>query len=199
MHRQIDFDPRHIIGKRPNLSAQNSVADEIVLAFSDPQQEPPLPPLSAVSGKPSVWGKFFGVLSAILLFAPFLISIVLMIVSATQGYAMPALMFLLMVLAFRNYAVGGGLFLYLSARSANALRKPIGWIALANALLTIPFYIFVLQRSYDRASAVPVSQLSRVLFTATAAVSVLCMLALCVLCVILLFRIFRKKAEQAAA
>ena len=200
MHRQFDIDPRHIAGKRPNLSAQNSVADKIVSAFSDPEHEPPLPPLSAVStGKKSVWEKVFCIVSAVMLFGPFLVPAVLMILSAAQGYAMPALMYLLMVLAFRNYSVIGGLVVYLAARRADAFRKPIGWIALTNALLTIPFYIFVLQRGVDRAAAIPASLLSRILFTATSVASILCMIALCVFCILLLVRCFQKKEARAAA
>lgn len=200
MHRQFDIDPRHITGKRPNLSAENSVADEIVSALSDPQQEPPLPPLSPVSqGKKPSSGKVLSIISALLLFGPFLIPAALMLMSAVQGSAMPAMMYLLMVLAFRNYSALGGLFAYLASRKANAFRKPIGWIALFHGLLTIPFYLFVAQRSTDRAAAVPVTLTAQILFTAISVASLLCMLALCVFCALLLIRVFRKKAPQAAA
>ena len=69
MRYKINADPKRIIGKRPNLSEQNSVADEIVTALSSQQEQPIVPLSSTTTGKPSPWGKIYVILAAALLFA----------------------------------------------------------------------------------------------------------------------------------
>ena len=66
MQYKIHTDPKRITGKRPNLSAQNTVADDIVTAFTSQQEQPIVPLSSTATGKPSPWGKIFGTLAAAL-------------------------------------------------------------------------------------------------------------------------------------
>ena len=195
MQYKIHTDPRRIIGKRPNLSAQNTVADGIVTAFTSQQDQPIVPLSSTATGKPSPWGKIFATLAAALLFAPFLIAVVLMILAYAQGYTMYLIYFPIYVLAFRNYSLFGGLTLYLAARKANALRKPIGWIALANPLLTIPQFVYAIQKGTGQEAAL-VSEWLVVLNLVSMITSLLCMIALCVFAVLILVRVFAKPAQE---
>ena len=197
MQYKIHTDPKRIIGKRPNLSAQNTVADNIVTAFTSQQEQPIVPLSSTATGKPSSWGKIFGTLAAVLLFAPFVISVVLMVIYNAQGYVLPLLMYPIYVLAFRNYSLFGGLALYLAARKANALRKPIGWIALANPLLTIPQFVYAILKSSGQDAALA-SEWLAVANLVSMIASLLCMIALCVFSVLMLVRVFKKKRAKVA-
>lgn len=197
MQYKIVTDPKRMIGKRPNLAAQNSVADDIVTAFTSQQEQPTVPLSSTATGKPSPWGKIYGTLAAVLLFVPFLVPLVLMILSGARGYAMPVLMYPLLVLAFRNYSLFGGLALYLAARKATAFRKPIGWIALANLLVTIPLFVYAFQRSAGQGAAL-VSEWLQIASIVSMIASLLCMISLCVFSVLLLLRVFKKKQPDVA-
>ncbi len=198
MNYKINANPGRITGKRPNLAAENSVVDEIVTAFSS-QQEPVVPLSSTATGKPSPWGKVYAILATALLFAPFLVSTVLMIQSAANGYALSVLMLPLLAIAFRGYSFFGGLFLYLAARKANALRKTIGWLALANPLVTIPYFIMAVQYGTSREALAAAPAGVYIVNYVSMIASLLCMIALCVLAVILLVRVFRKKKQEALA
>ena len=196
MQYKINADPKSMIGKRPSLAAQSSVADEIVSAFTSQQEQPIVPLSSTATGKPSPWGKIYAILATVLLFAPFLISLVLMILYSAQGNALPVLMFPIFALGFRSYSFLGGLFLYLTARKANALRKTTGWIALANLLVTIPYLILALQYGTDRATVAAAPAGMLIANSISMIASLLCMIALCVFVVILLVRVFRKRKQE---
>ena len=199
MRYKINLDPRRITGKRPNLAEQSSVADEIVTAFSSRQEQPVVPLSSAATGKPSPWGRIFAIAAAVLLFAPFLIAIVLMILSGANGYALPAMMYPILALGFRNYSFLGGLILYLAARKANAFRKPAGWIALANVLVTIPYFVLALRYGTGRETLSLAPDGLQIANAVSMIASLLCMLALCVFAVLMLARAFRKKKQELPA
>ena len=192
MQYKIKADPKRIIGKRPNLAAQNSVVDEVVTAYTSQQEQPTVPLSSTASATSAHRGKVFAIVGAALLFAPFLIATVLMILAYVQGYTLYLVYFPIYVLAFRNYSLFGGLVLYLAARKANSLRKPIGWIALVNLLLTIPLFVYSIQLSTRQDAALVSEGMQTANFVSLVA-SLLCMTALCVLSVFLLIRVFRKK------
>jgi hypothetical protein len=196
MQYKINTDPKRILGKRPNLSAQNSVADEIVSNFTS-QKEQPTVPLSPInSGKSSPWGKVFTIVGAALSFAPFVIALVLMILAYAQGYELYLVYFPIYVLTFRNYSIVGGFILYLAARRTNAFRKPIGWIALANLAVIIP-YIIVAVQYFGSPEANPVAGTGLGITALSSMVaSLLCMLALCVFSVMLLVRAFKKPKKE---
>ena len=198
MNYKINADPRRISGKRPNLAAENSAVDEIVTAFSS-QHEPVVPLSSATTGKPSPWGKIYAILGAALLFMPFVVALVLMILNAAKAHALPALTYPILALAFRNYSFIGGLFLYLAARKANALRKTIGWLALANPLVTIPYFIMAVQYGTSREALAAAPAGVYIVNYVSLIASLLCMIALCVFAVILLVCVFRKKKQEALA
>ena len=154
-----------------------------------------MPLSSTATGKPSPWGKIFSMLAAALVFAPFVIAIVLMGLAYAQGYALSLFYYPIYVLAFRNYSLFGGLALYLAARKANKLRKPIGWIALANPLLTIPQFVYAYQRSAGKDIA-QVSEWLAVANLVSMIASLLCMIALCVFAVLILVRVFAKRSKE---
>jgi len=197
MQYKINTDPKRILGKRPNLSDQNSVADEIVTAFTSQQAQPTVPLSSTASAKPSVWGKILSIVALLLLFAPFLIPFGLMILSHIQGYDLPILMYPILVLAFRTYSLIGGLVLYLAARKVNHLRKSIGWVALANPLVTIPFFFYAMEYSKDPTAAALFTAGVKTLNTISSIASAICMVVLCVFAVVLLVRAFKKAAKPA--
>ncbi|HML67253.1 MAG TPA: hypothetical protein PKA81_02565 [Clostridia bacterium] len=199
MRYTINADPKRITGKRPNLSEQNSVADEIVTAFSSQQEQPIMPLSSTATGKPSPWGKIYAIIAAALLFAPFLIATVWMILSGAQGYALPALMLPILALGFRTYSFVGGLVLYLAARKANFLRRTVGWIALANLLVTVPFFILAFQSASNPDAAALATNGMQIANTVSIVASLLCMIALCVFAVLMLMRVFRKKKQELPA
>ena len=199
MQYKINADPKRIIGKRPNLAAEESVVDGIVTAFTSQQEQPIVPLSSTATGKPSSWGKVYAIIATVLLFAPFLIASVLMIISGAQGYALPAMMLPILAIGFRAYSFIGGLILYLAARKANVLRKTIGWIALANPVVTIPYFIMVLQYGTNRETMAGAPAGMFIANYVSMIASLLCMIALCVFAVILLVRVFRKKKPEALA
>lgn len=197
MQYKINADPKRIIGKRPNLAAQNSVVDEVVTAFSAQQEQPPVPLSSTASAKSPTSGKVLAIVGAALSFAPFLIAIVLMILAYVQGYTLYLVYFPIYVLAFRNYSLFGGLALYLAARKVNRLRKPIGWIALANLLVIIPFFLYAIEYSKDPTAAALFTGGVKIMNTISSVASALCMIALSVFAVMLLVRAFKKETKPA--
>jgi hypothetical protein len=194
MLHKIVTDPKRMIGKRPNLSAQNSVADEVVSAFSNPQQEPPLPPLSPLPPRKKN-PKGSSIVAAILLFLPFVYPIAFYVNGAVTGQPLPAMMYPLLVLAARLLSIVGGLVLNLAARKTNAFRKPIGWTALANPLVTIPFFVYAYKYSGNRYPDLSTIFGAQILITVSTIASLLCMIALCVFSVLIVIRVFKKRAE----
>ncbi len=197
MQYKIKTDPKRMIGKRPNLSAQNSVADEIVTAFTS-QQEQPIVPLSPIEhGKPSPWGKVFSIVGAALSFAPFVIPAVLMMISSINGYDAPFLMYPFLVLGYRLYALIGSIVLYLAARKVKAFRKTVGWIALVNFVVAVPLYIIAVWYNLSSDPAALTTDTMRILTAASMVLSVLCMIALLVFSVLLIIRAFQKQSKEA--
>lgn len=197
MQYKIKTDPKRMIGKRPNLAAQNSVADEIVTRFAS-QQDQPIVPLSPIEpGKPSPWGKIFSIIGAALVFAPFVIPAVLMIISSTNGYNAPFLMYPFLVLGYRLYALVGGIVLYLAARKVKAFRKTVGWFALINFVVAVPLYIIAVWYNLSSDPAALATDTMRILTSASMIASVLCMIALFVFSVLLIIRAFKKKPKEA--
>lgn len=194
---------RSIHGKRPNLSAQNSVADEIVSALSVPPEDMPLPPLSPLPPttprppqKQNPQGS--SVAATILLFLPFLYPIVFYVHGVATGHPLPVLMFPLLVLFARLLSNVGGFILYLAARSADCLKKTIGLTALAAFIL--PFAGSLLfGTTLNRVDPARISQTRDWIALACVALGLFCMLALWVFSVLMLVRLFRKKKPKELA
>lgn len=200
MQYKINADPKRIIGKRPNLSAQNSAVDEVVAALYVPPERMPLPPLSPLpptkpSPKPRKNPQAGAIVGTILVYLPFLYTVVFFIHGATTGHPLPAIMFPLLVLITRVFSHIGGLILYLSARAAEHLRKSIGFSALFGVLLPIAGTI-LLAKPISTLDPSSISQTQGWIALGCLAVALLCMTALCVLSVFLLFRVFRKRKPE---
>ncbi|MBA4347829.1 MAG: hypothetical protein C0413_03140 [Clostridiales bacterium] len=188
---------KHILGKRPNLSAQKSVADEIVSALSVPPEDMPLPPLSPLPPtaprqpqKKNPQGS--SVAATILLFLPFLYPIVFYVHGYVTGHPLPVLLFPLLVLFARLLSNLGGFILFLAARSADYLKKTVGLTALAAFIL--PFAGSLLfGTTLNRVDPTRISETRDWIALACVALGLFCMLTLCVFSVLMLARVFHRK------
>jgi len=191
---------KNIHGKRPNLSAQKSVADEIVSALSVPPEDMPLPPLSPLpptAPRPPQEKNPQGssVAAAILLFLPFLYPIVFYVHGYATGHPLPVLMFPLLVLFARLLSNVGGFILFLAARSADYLKKSVGLTALAAFIL--PFAGSLLfGTTLNRVDPARISETRDWIALACVALGLFCMLALCVFSVLMLERVFKKRTGE---
>lgn len=191
MNYRLNINPKKVFGKRINLAQQESVTDQIVSAFTVQGEAQPPVPLSSTGIKKGA--QVISIIAATLLFSPVFYPISVYSQYASQGYQLSALMYPLLMLGFRGPALLGGIILYWAARRANALRKWIGWTALANVVFPLVGVIAILPYYGDFSL---MSAVGRTVYIASAALSLLCMLTLFVLCVLLLIRIFRKKPER---
>lgn len=194
MHITIKTDPKRILGKRPNLSEQNSVADGIVTTFSSPVE--PGVPLAPLPRKQNPRG--LAIAAAVLLFLPFLYPLAFYAHGAVTGHLLPALMYAYLVLLARFLSNIGGLVLFLAARKASYLQKPIGWVALASFLLPLAS-VFLSGAQLFQFDPGSVSQLRGWLALGGIVLALMCMLTLCVFCVLLLVRMVRSKKTHAIA
>lgn len=200
MQYKINTDPKRILGKRPNLSAQNSVADDIVSAFSVPPEQMPLPPLSPLPPtvprplrKKTPQGS--SIAATILLFLPFLYPIVFFVHGSATGHPLPMLMFPLLVLLARLLSNVGGLILYFAARAANYLRKPVGFTALAAFILPLAGAL-LFGTTLARIDPANISQPRGWVALGCVVLALLCMVALCAFSILILIRAFRKKKPK---
>ena len=202
MQYRIPTDPKKLIGKRPNLAAEKSVTDEIVSAFSVPPEDMPLPPLSplpahtpASATAPAAPRKRkpqgLTIAATVLNVLPFIYPLFFYVHGWTSGHPLPFYLYPILVSAVRFIPFLGGLLLYLAARAANAFRKPIGWIALANVVFSLGSVFFLTEwlPNYDPSMLSRSDALGFLLFSA---VSLLSMVALCVFSVVMLARVFNK-------
>lgn len=198
MQYRISASAKRIKGKRLNLSAQSTVADEIVSVLSP--EEPPLPPLSPLPAttpraprKQNPQGAVIA--GAVLLFLPFLYPLAFFVHGAVTGHPMPFLMYPFLVLIARLISNVGGLVLYLASRAAGFLRKSIGWVSLS--AFALPWIgSILLNRSINRIDSSSIVQTRDWIGIATLLSAILCMLALCVLSLVLLKRVYRKNTPD---
>lgn len=186
---------KNIRGKRKNLSAQNSVADEIVTPFTSQQEQPIVPFTPINSGKPSPWGKVFAIVGTMLSFTPFVISAAAVIFSRLDWFFTVSF-FLLGAIAFRMFSFIGGVILYLAARQINAFRKPVGWIALTHPTLALLVTLVSASIQSHTDLYVRTSDGMNIVFYVSLFIFLLCMIALCVFAVKLLIRAFKKPKKE---
>lgn len=202
MQYKANLDPRKIIGRRPNLAEQNTVADEIVSVLSVPPEDMPLPPLSPLPPtKPSPARKRnpqgVAIAATVLLFVPFLYPFVLLALGVVMKNPLPLYYYLpLVFVQFPLSILGGGL-LYLASRYANALRKLIGWVALAMLLVPVIAFSILRKRIFDM-SEFTIHSTESLISMCNVLLTLLIMIALCVFDVLLLSRLFRKEQPSPA-
>ena len=186
---------KNIRGKRNNLSAQTSVADEIVTPFTSQQKQPIVPLTPINSGKPSPWGKVFAIVGTMLSFTPFVISAAAVIFSRVDWFFTVSF-FLLGAIAFRMFSFIGGVILYLAARQINAFRKPVGWIALIHPTLALLVTLVSASIQSHTDLYVRTSDGMNIVSYVSLFIFLLCMIALCVFAVKLLIRAFKKPKKE---
>ncbi|MBA4347830.1 MAG: hypothetical protein C0413_03145 [Clostridiales bacterium] len=195
MQYRIKTDPKRILGIRPNLSAQKSVADEIVTNFTS-QQEQPTVPLSPIKpGNPSPWGKVFSIVGTALSFTPFVITAAAVIFSRLDWF-FGVTMFLFGAIVYRMFSFIGGVILYLAARQINAFRKPVGWIALAHPTLALLVTLVSTSIQSHTDLYVRTSDGINIVAYVSLFIFLLCMIALCVFAVKLHIRAFKKPKKE---
>ena len=205
MKYRIVTDPKKMFGKRPNLAEQNSVADNIVSAFSVPPEDMPLPPLSplprhtpASQTEPrplrKKHPKVLSIVGTVFLFLPILFAGVYFIHGALTGQPLPVLMFPMLMLIARFSSYIGGLILCFAARAAQYLKKSVGFTTLAAVLLPfVSSFIFAKPLASVDPTSAGVGPVAGWIALICLAITLLCMLALCVFGVLLLVRAFRQK------
>ena len=195
MQYKIKTDPKRILGKRPNLSAQNSVADEIVTNFTSQKEQPTVPLSSIASRKSTPWGKVFAIVGAVLSFTPFVISTAAVIYSRLDWF-FSVTVFLFGALVYRMFSFIGGAILYLAARQINAFRKPVGWIALTHPTLALLVTLVSASIQSHTDPYVRTSDGMNIVSYVSLFIFLLCMIALCVFAVKLLIRAFKKPKKE---
>ncbi|GEM_PF-3556811 len=188
---------KNIRGKRNNLSAQYSVADEIVSVLSVPPEDKPLPPLSPlppVAPRPARRRKPIGlsIAAAILLFTPFLCFAVFYFLGLILGSVLPIEILMAILIFTGNLSIFGGLLLYLAARRIQYLRMSVGWFSLLLLVFQIDFCIVFLNNDVAfimNPAGVPTFTFAAIIST----LILICMIALCVFSIMMLMRLIRKK------
>ena len=188
---------KNIRGKRKNLSAQNSVADEIVSVLSVPPEDKPLPPLSPlppVAPRPARRRKPIGlsIAAAILLFTPFLCFAVFYFLGLILGSVLPIEILMAILIFTGNLSIFGRLLLYLAARRIQYLRMSVGWFSLLLLVFQIDFCIVFLNNDVAfimNPAGVPTFTFAVIICT----LILICMIALCVFSIMMLVRLIRKK------
>ena len=188
---------KNIRGKRENLSAQNSVADEIVSVLSvSPEDMPlaPLSPLPPVAPRPARRRKPIGLAIAapILLFAPFLCFAVFYFLGLILGSVLPIEILMAILIFTGNLSIFGGLLLYLAARRIQYLRMSVGWFSLLLLVFQIDFCIVFLNKDVAfimNPAGVPTFTFAVIICT----LILICMIALCVFSIMMLVRLVHRK------
>lgn len=200
MTKNISIKKANIRGKRPNLSAQNSVTDGILSVLSLPPERMPLPPLSPLHPTaPSPQRKHNprgnAVASVVLLALPFLYTAVFFVHGAMTSHPLPPTMFPMLVLIARFPSNIGGLTLYLAARAENRLRKTVGLLALAAFLLPI-FGVISLGNPIAAMDPSNLTSVADQIALFCFALAFACMIALCLFSIPILVRAFHPQSES---
>jgi hypothetical protein len=171
-------------GKRVNQTPESDIPEEVKQAAIEAKKTE----RSRRNGRAlAVWGT-------ILIGLPFVLPLVFFVNGALTNYPLPFVMYPYLVLVFYLFADVGGLILYIGSRNASYLRKPIGWTALATALL--PMVAAVLFQDYLlRFDGTNLNRPVSFVVLIALLLTLLCMLALCVFAVLLLIRVFPKQSK----
>jgi len=181
MKTRVTIKPCPCKGRRVNQTPESDIPEEVKLAATEAKK----------AERSRRNGRTLSVWSAVLVGLPFVLPVVFYINGALTNHPLPIGLYPYLVLTFGFFAEVGGLILYIASRNANYLRKPIGWTALATALLPLIAGIFF----GDYISRFVGSNLNRpvsiVVFLALL-LTLLCMIALCVFVVLMLRRVYSK-------
>jgi hypothetical protein len=186
MDNKIIFRQTAARGCRVNAAPESDIPEEVLVGQAAMKKQ-------ASKRKKS---RRLSIVATVFLWLPLIYPFVFFIHGALRGYPLPIVMYPYLVLYASLLSSIGGLLLYLAARAANTLRKPIGWTALALFVLPIisiavfgnALYLF----DYSAISA------PRVMFVFVCLVlTLLCMIALGALSILLLIRVFQRKKEPA--
>ena len=172
------------MGRRVNRTPESDIPEEVKIAEAEAKKAKRTRRNSRVL---TVW-------STILAGLPFVLPVVFFINGALTNHPLPIMMYPYLVLVFYPLADIGGLILYIGSRNANCLRKPIGWTALATALL--PTLAAILFQDYlVRFDVTHFNRPVTIVVFIALLLTLLCMITLCVFAVLLLVRVFPKQPK----
>ena len=184
MKPSVNVKYANIQGRRANQTPESDIPDEVKLAAAEAKQ----------AERTRRNGRALAVWAAILVGLPFALPAVFYINGALTNHPLPIGVYPYLVMIFCIFAEVGGLILYIGSRNAGYLRKPIGWTALATALL--PMLAAVLFQDYlVRFDGTNLNRPISVVVFIALLLTLLCMLALCVFAVLMLKRVFPKQPK----
>ena len=184
MITRVTVKPCPYRGNRVNLTPESDIPEEVKIAAAEAKKAERSRRKSRAL---AVWGT-------VLVGLPFVLPLVFFVHGALRNYPVPIGLYPYVVMAFCVFSYIGGLILYIGSRYANYLQRPIGWTALATALL--PMVAAILYQ--DSLLRFDIANLNRpVSFFVLIALllALLCMIALCVFAVLLLRRVFPKQLK----
>lgn len=184
MKTNITVKPCSYQGRRVNLTPESDIPEEVKLAVVEAKK----------ADRTRRNGRALAVWAAVLVGLPFVLPLVFFINGALTNHSLPIGVYPYLVLTFGFFAKVGGLILYNASRNANYLRKPIGWTALATALL--PFIAGIFFGDYlSRFVGANLNRPVSIVVFASLLLTLLCMIALCVFAVLMLKRVFPKQPK----
>ncbi len=182
MKTNISVKPCSYPGRRVNQTPESDIPVEVKIAAAEVKKAERARRHSRAL---AVWGT-------IMVGLPFVLPVVFFINGALTNHPLPIMMYPYLVLVFYPLADIGGLILYIGSRNANCLRKPIGWTALATALL--PTLAAILFQDYlVRFDVTHFNRPVTIVVFIALLLTLLCMLALCVFAVLMLIRVYPKQ------
>lgn len=188
MQNRITFNREQIRGRRVNATPESDIPEEVKAAKAAADK----------AERTRKRSRTLSVIASVFLWIPFIFPVPFYIHGGISGFPVPFALYPLLVMSIHSSANIGSLILYLASRAANALRKPIGWLALAIFLLPT-VVTFVLGGNLTDIHPEDISKPAAFLLLIAIALSLLCMLAINVFSVLLLRKVFHKPERQLEA
>ena len=204
MHNPIVIRRANIRGKRPEQKPQEISAKETAVALSDLPKIAPMQPLdpSPATGQvvphPPRKRKPYGlaIAAAMLVFTPLVYALYLASLSSLISGETSWDVVLVLPLLGSVLSNVGSLLLYLTARAANYIRKPVALVSLELLVLQIGTCMICRE---DLANIISAQDMQHPLLTiALISLILLCMILLCVFSVRMLVHLLPKKSAKVA-
>ena len=187
MQNRIMISRKRVIGRRVNATPESDIPESVKAAQA----------AETKAERARRRSRTLSVIGTVFLWLPFLFPVPFFIHNEVGGAPVPLALYPFLVMSVRFSANIGSLLLYLASRAANALRKPVGWLALAIIVLPTAGLILLGKNLYflDPAS---ITKPVGFLVMLSMALTLLCMLAVNVFSILLLIHIFRRNRKHSA-
>lgn len=204
MHNPIVIRRANIRGKRLEQKSQELSTEETAVALSDLPESTPMQPLdpSPATGQfvphPPRKRKPYGlaIAAAMLAFTPFLYAVGLTVLLSISSYEARWDVVIGMTLLGSVFSNIGSILLYLAARAANYMRKPVALVSLELLVLQIGTFMIFREGLADEFLA---QNMQHPLLTISLiCLILLCMILLCVFSVLMLVHLLPKRHAKDA-